>query len=1618
MSDTLCDEEEVTDDGQWWNENDPNSPDTIWDTLIAPNKQIFMVESGHNDGQYHQVTDDNAGLPVLEEMNDFQDWNDGGDGYMMLFTFDTTANTVHVQTYSPITNDYITTCLPSTGSSNSPWLATANSNGCNYTESLDLHNYVVGPPTPGGAYPSTSFQNGTAGYNGEVDTYIAGDNPWYYPGSSEDNDNMWGQAIDVDQYEVAKGLIQFNNMFGNGAGQIPYGSIIEHVTLGMYNSGSNDDAGGDAANINALYQSWNPATVTWSNFDSGNPPMNSTVDGTIGVDNNSLEASPFSTANDGNLINTLQSWSNGAANDGWILQQEGRSGFYGDDGGLWLAGCNSATDTNQQPELLVDYAPPPTITSFTTSATLETDGKYHVDQGSQLVVSLGASDAWAGDDITYSVDGASVATAGSGTEQTILTFNDPGTYTISGSIVDSNGFELNAPSQTIVVDNVAPTVQPANLSISDKEGQPVTNNGVFLDPGLNDLVSVTASVGKITQDSGNQGGWTWYYTPTNTSQSQTVVLTATDNHGAVSTTTFNLLVNNVPPALSVQTSSVEVGKGTAAVNHGLWSDVGGNNVVLSASLGTVTENAGGSWDWSFTPSSPSQSQTVTITANDGASNNNLSSVTFSLLVDNTPPTVSRDVPTVTVNPGQAATNTGEFASASGEAVSLTASVGTVTQNNGNQTWSWSYTPTDGSQGSQTVTVTATDTDGAVSTTSFNLVVAGLVSTGTAVTSSDNSSTYGQTVTFTATVTPASGGGETGTVQFQIDGSNVGSPVAVNNGTASYSTATLTAGSHSVVAIYSGDGNFSGSTSPTFNQLVSTATPTIAWNTPAAITYGTALGSTQLDASASVAGTYSYGDAAGTVLHAGLQTLSVTFTPTDTTDYNSVTDSVNLAVNKALLTVAADNKTRAYGAADPAWTYSVSGFVNGDTSSAVSGVPSLSTTATAASVPGVYPIDIAANTLAANDYTFNLVAGGLTISQASTTTVATSNGSSSYGQTVTFTATVTPASGGGETGTVQFQIDGSDVGAPVAVSNGTASYSTSTLTAGSHSVVAIYNGDDNFAGSTSPVLTQVIQNTVLSWASAAIHGEGVGEALLTIPNDGSFSEPCASGIQTLVITFAGAIDPSTFTPASVMMAGNDANSEPIDLAGITITTSTSDGNTVGTIQFSPALPDYARYLVEIAGVTDTSGNPVVGGTSRLMTALKGDVSGDGVVNAIDLARVRGAESAPISPTNISEVRADVSGDGQVNAIDLARVRACEGEDARGIAYPVLSDLSESTPAPIESSLLAAVASPSVSSPSTTSAQTGDVVVANTTPQATIQPAIGPIASITPSTAPTTVSDVAAAIPAVSGGTSAAQAATVFASPLPAATNQRPAAANHTATVPASKPAKSAASVTTTTALVFPANTDTTAKTNAATAATVSTPALSATAQTPAATKKSAIAPASKPVASVVSVFTTASVVFTASTHVTATTSKAEAVTVSPSVLLAAVVRTLPATSKTAVVPLAKSVPTASASPLKTAARVTAAVEDLLLGEPAEQPTAVPLLEQPAATTEAQQTLANNAPQERATDEILGDALALITSKASVKSSTRATVAPALGVDDNVLNLLAKARARASLRRRRG
>ena len=156
-------------------------------------------------------------------------------------------------------------------------------------------------------------------------------------------------------------------------------------------------------------------------------------------------------------------------------------------------------------------------------------------------------------------------------------------------------------------------------------------------------------------------------------------------------------------------------------------------------------------------------------------------------------------------------------------------------------------------------------------------------------------------------------------------------------------------------------------------------PQITWVVPAAVTYGTPLGTAQLNASANVAGTFVYTPAAGAVLGAGEQTLGVTFAPTDTAGFTTTTRTVILIVNKKVLTVTASNQSRVYGAANPVFGITMTGFVGGETAAALTQQPSASSTALATSPAGSYLITPSGGT--AGNYTFAYVAGSLTVTPA-------------------------------------------------------------------------------------------------------------------------------------------------------------------------------------------------------------------------------------------------------------------------------------------------------------------------------------------------------------------------------------------------------------------------------------------------------------------------------------------------------------------------------------------------------------------------------------------------------------------------------------------------------------
>ena len=135
---------------------------------------------------------------------------------------------------------------------------------------------------------------------------------------------------------------------------------------------------------------------------------------------------------------------------------------------------------------------------------------------------------------------------------------------------------------------------------------------------------------------------------------------------------------------------------------------------------------------------------------------------------------------------------------------------------------------------------------------------------------------------------------------------------------------LSIGAHTLKATFTPDdpANYEGA-EKTVSINVTKSTPVITWSDPANIVYGTALGAAQMNATASVPGSFSYSFNAGDILSAGPHNLSVTFTPDDSVNYETASKTVSITVEKLLITVTADPQSKVYGTADPELTYTFS-----------------------------------------------------------------------------------------------------------------------------------------------------------------------------------------------------------------------------------------------------------------------------------------------------------------------------------------------------------------------------------------------------------------------------------------------------------------------------------------------------------------------------------------------------------------------------------------------------------------------------------------------------------------------------------------------------------------------
>jgi subtilisin family serine protease len=316
-----------------------------------------------------------------------------------------------------------------------------------------------------------------------------------------------------------------------------------------------------------------------------------------------------------------------------------------------------------------------------------------------------------------------------------------------------------------------------------------------------------------------------------------------------------------------------------------------------------------------------------------------------------------------------------------------------------------------SAGSYPLTITGTS-GSLVHTATVTLVISGTTTT-TTVAADTNPSIYGSGVLFTASVSGS--GTVTGTVTFKDGPTTLGSAPVDSSGHATFTTSSLAAGSHAITAAYGGDATFSGSTSAALSQVVNKAPLTVT-----ADNKSRGYGDTNPTLTASFGG-FKNGETLATSGVTGAPNLTTTATGNSSVGSYAITvvagtlASANytftfvngsLSVAAAPLTVTADNKSRGYGDTNPTLTASFGGFKNGETlpTSGITGAPALTTPAVGSSAVGSYPIVVAAGTLASANYTFTFVNGSLSVTPAPLTVTA-DNKSRGYGDAnPVFTAT--------------------------------------------------------------------------------------------------------------------------------------------------------------------------------------------------------------------------------------------------------------------------------------------------------------------------------------------------------------------------------------------------------------------------------------------------------------------------------------------------------------------------------------------------------------------------------------------------------------------------------------
>jgi sugar lactone lactonase YvrE len=472
------------------------------------------------------------------------------------------------------------------------------------------------------------------------------------------------------------------------------------------------------------------------------------------------------------------------------------------------------------------------------------------------------------------------------------------------------------------------------------------------------------------------------------------------------------------------------------------------------------------------------------------------------------------------------------------------------------------------------------------------------------------------------------------------------------------TLTITgAGTLVVTASQAGNSDYSAAAAVSQTILVSPETPSIAWAAPTAITYGTALSGTQLNATSTVGGVFAYSPAAGTVLGAGSQTLSVTFTPTDTTDYASATSTVTLTVDQATPAItwaapAAITYGTALNAAQLNATSTVAGtfayspapgivlgagsqtlsvtFTPTDTTDYTTATSTVILTVNQAtpSIAWAAPAAITFGTVlsAAQLNASSTVAGAFTYSPAAGTTLT----AGSHSLSVTFTPTDT-TDYATATSTVTLTVNQATPSiawaAPAAITYGTAlsaaqlnatstvagsfTYSPAagtTLTVGQQQLSATFTPTDtaDYTTATATMTLAVNQATPsISWAAPAAitYGTALTAAQLNAASTvaGAFTYSLAAGTilsagqQQLSVTFTPT-DTTDYTQATatVTMTVNQA-SQTIDFLPITGTLSVGGAITLSATASSNLPVRFVTTTPSVCTVSGTTASLIAGGS---------------------------------------------------------------------------------------------------------------------------------------------------------------------------------------------------------------------------------------------------------------------------------------------------------------------------------------------------------------------------------------------------------------------------------------